>query len=108
MSASKFVRAVPAAPDTNPNTTAPLPDLVFAVPVPQGGYLPAVWCAALGGGCSVQLWAFDATTSSWLTVGAATALTAGAHTALAGAPIGPLYLQVTVVGTATRLVAGWY
>ena len=115
MSAALFERKVPAAPDADPNTTAPTDDMVFTLPTPQGGYLPFTWQACLTGTCTTQLWMFEPTLNRWFKVNAVSALTNDVlhletASTLLGCPSVPtgvkLFLQVTVVGTATKVVVG--
>jgi hypothetical protein len=113
MSAAKIVRAVPAGPDSSPNTTAPPFGSTFQLAIPQAGYAPTIWMSAVGGGCTVQLWALEPMTGRWLSVGSAVALTADVMGFVVATGVGSvaptgcdLFLQVTVIGTATKIAAG--
>lgn len=112
MSAAIFNAAPPAAPDDPPNTTAPAANRKFRLPRPQGGYSPSLWLVATGGGCTVVLWAYEPTLKRWMQCGAAVALLADAAqvgAGMAGATVPTdmdLFLQVTVVGTASMVAAG--
>ncbi len=94
------------AVDTDPpNTTAPDEKRVF---VTTSSNDAAVYCLALGGAVTVQLWGYLA--GRWFKIGAAQACPVDTMTYLPAIPpmdVGNLYLQVTVNTTAACTGIHW-
>jgi len=64
---------------------------------------------ALDGGCTVQLWGFEPTVQRWYSIGSPAPLVQDVQFqfGVSAVPLGvPLFAQVTVVGTASRILGG--
>jgi len=109
MGAAHFQYAVPASPNPAPNTTPPRESNTWQFPIAQLSFGSRFWMLSLGGYCTVQLWGFEPTVQRWYLIGAPASLVEDEQYQfdVSAVPLGvPLFAQVTVVGTASRILGG--
>ena len=109
MGAAHFQYAVPASPDSVPNSTTPRESNTWQFPIAQLSFGSRFWMLALGGDCTVQLWGFEPTVQRWFSIVSPASLVEDTLFLfdISAVPLGvPLFAQVTVVGTASRILGG--